>query len=224
MRIQINLKVRFDTPFNIGSGALADSIVDKPLVKDAIGRPIIPGSHLKGKARHECEKIIRALYPNRWVCEAPYAEDMCKGPDFCPVCRIFGAPWRPSPLVFENLILAADNRESPRDWSSLRSVRGTIVRPGTGMSRGRGVVEDELLFSTETYAPPPAVIYRGNIRGILEDRRDVALLLAGLRSIYSLGGSGSRGLGWWHLEMNIELQDKQVNEEELLQELDKWSS
>ena len=89
MQVEIELKVTFDTPFSIGTGAMADSVADKPLIKDAGRRPVIPGSSLKGKVRHECERIIRALitpWPDRWKCEAHDPDRMCKGPDFCPVC------------------------------------------------------------------------------------------------------------------------------------------
>ena len=35
MKVDIDLKAIFDTPFNIGTGMLAESIADKPLAKDS---------------------------------------------------------------------------------------------------------------------------------------------------------------------------------------------
>ncbi len=227
MQVEIELSATLETPFSIGTGAMADSVADKPLVKDAAGRPFIPGSSLKGQVRHKCERIIRALvvpWPGRWRCEAPYPDRMCRGPDLCPICRIFGSPWHPAPITFNNLTLTTIVEEPPRDWEQLRSVRATDIRLGVGINRSRNVTAEELLYSTETYVPPLALIYRGRIWGTLEERREVALLLAGLRSVVALGGGRSRGLGWWRLEIAVKLDGQPVSVYELLQELDQWSS
>ena len=61
MRINVTLDALLASPLHIGSGARADSLADKPLVKDARGFPIIPGSSLRGKTRHACERIVRSL-------------------------------------------------------------------------------------------------------------------------------------------------------------------
>jgi len=227
MHVEIDLKAMFDTPFSIGTGAMADSIADKPLVKDAGGRPVIPGSSLKGIVRHECERIIRSLIPafdNLWSCHPPHAKNMCKADPLCPICRIFGSPWRAAPLTFDNLVLATESEKQSRTWKELRSVRETGIRFGVGINRSRKVVAEELLYSTETYAPPQALVYRGRIWGKLGERREVALLLAGLRSVSTLGGVRSRGLGWCQIEVIVALDGMAVPPDELLQELDQWSN
>ncbi len=61
MRVEIDLQITFKTPFCIGSGAMADSLAKKPMLKDARRRPVLPGSTLKGRLRHECERVVRAL-------------------------------------------------------------------------------------------------------------------------------------------------------------------
>lgn len=227
MQVEITLKVTFDSPFSIGTGAMADSVADKPLIKDARGCPVIPGSSLKGQVRHECERIIHALIPNfdqRWACRPPRPDDMCQDGSICPICRIFGSPWHPSPITFENLTLATAVEPPPRGWERLRGVRTTDLRPGVGIGRKRGVAKEDLLYSTETYAPPPALVYHGRIWGALEERREVALLLAGLRSVPAIGGVRSRGLGWWRLGVAVRLDGQLAAVDELLQELGQWSS
>ena len=227
MEVKIDLKVTFDTHFSIGTGAMADSVADKPLIKDARGHPVIPGSSLKGQVRHECERIIWSLIPDfdsRWSCHPPSPQDMCKAEPVCPICRIFGSPWYPAPVTFDNLVLTTVSEKPPRDWKRLRSVQETDLRSGVGINRSRNVVAEELLYSTETYAPPPALVYQGRIWGRLEERHEGALLLAGLRSVSALGGARSRGLGWWRLEIVVKLDDRPIPIDELLQELNQWSS
>ncbi len=227
MQIEIDLKVILDTPFSIGTGAMADSVADKPLIKDAEGRPVIPGSSLKGLVRHECERIIRSLIPtfeDQWPCHPPLAKDMCKADSLCPVCRIFGSPWYPAPITFENLILATESGEPPRTWKELHSLRKTNLRFGVGINRSRNVVAEDLLYSTETYAPPQALVYQGRIWGTLRERREVALLLAGLQSVLAIGGDRSRGLGWCQIEVAVTLDGQSVPPSELLQELGQWSN
>jgi hypothetical protein len=142
----------------------------------------------------------------------------------CPICRIFGAPWHPGFVTFDNLTLATVVEDPPRGWERLHSLRATDLRPGVGMDRKRGVAEEDLLYTAETYAPPPALVYRGCIWGSLEERREVALLLAGLRSIPALGGARSRGLGWWQAGVMVSLDGQPAAVDELLQELHQWSS
>jgi len=190
---------------------------------------------LKGKVRHECERIARALIPNFeqcWPCHPPQPKDMCRGepstPDWqeavCPICRIFGAPWHPAPITFTNLELTTTaGSPGPRGWDQLHSVRTTDLRTGVGINRRRGVAEERLLYATETYGPPLALLYRGRIWGTLEERREVALLLGGLRSITALGGARSQGLGWCQVEATVRLDNQPASVEELLQELDQWS-
>ncbi len=227
MQIEINLKVTLDTPFSIGTGAMADSITDKPLIKDADGRPIIPGSSFKGLVRHECERIVRSIIPtfdDQWGCRPPLAQNMCKTDPICPVCRIFGSPWYPCPITFDNLILAAEGETTFRKWKELLGIRKTNLRFGVGINRSRNVVTEDLLYSTETYAPPQALVYQGRIWGTLRERREVALLLAGLQSISAIGGERSRGLGWCQTEVAVTMDDQPVSPDELLQELDQWSN
>jgi len=225
MKVDIGLKAVFDTSFNIGTGMLAESFADKPLAKDANRRPMIPGSTLKGKVRHECERIIRALiipWPEDWKCEAPDPKEMCKGLNICPICRIFGSPWHPSCIIFDNLTLEIIEKASPRNWKQLHSLRATDLRAGVGINRERGVAEDDLLYSTETFSPHPVLVYQGHIIGSLKERKEVALLLAGLRSVPAIGSSRSRGLGWWHLEISVKLDDQSIPVDELIQEVGKW--
>lgn len=50
-----------DTALCVGAGGSSGSLVDKPIVRNAQGQLLIPGSEIKGRLRHECEKLARAL-------------------------------------------------------------------------------------------------------------------------------------------------------------------
>ncbi len=58
-----------DTALCVGAGGSSASLADKPIVRNAERNLLIPGSQIKGRLRHECEKIARGL---GWeVCESP---------------------------------------------------------------------------------------------------------------------------------------------------------
>jgi CRISPR/Cas system CSM-associated protein Csm3 (group 7 of RAMP superfamily) len=223
--VELQVTVQIETPLNIGSGALADALADKPLVRDAQGCPLIPGSALKGKVRHECERIARALIsPWLWACEPPLADKMCRD-NPCPICRVFGAPWHPSPLTFDDLVLNLHKElKAPSDWGRLRTVQAVALRPGVGISRTRGVAEDQLFFSLETYQPPSALFFQGLIWGTVAEKGEVSLVLAGLRAVKTLGGARSRGLGWCRFETAVSWEGKPQDDQAMRQELSAWLS
>ncbi|GGA44820.1 RAMP superfamily CRISPR-associated protein [Okeania sp. KiyG1] len=64
-----------DTALCVGSGGSSGSLADKPIIRNAEGNLLIPGSQIKGRLRHECEKIARGL--NWAICESPNPETMC---------------------------------------------------------------------------------------------------------------------------------------------------
>lgn len=64
-----------DSALCVGAGGSSGSLADKPILHNAEGRLVIPASQVKGRLRHECEKLARGLgWP---TCESPIAERMC---------------------------------------------------------------------------------------------------------------------------------------------------
>jgi len=219
VRVAIDVRLVFQTPFNVGSGALADSLAQRPTVKDIRLMPVLPGSSLKGRTRHECERIVRTLtgQPNA-VCHGPKAENMCPlDPErmdkpleerkACPVCQVFGSPWVAGAVRFSDL-----------HWEFCEEYAGppgTLIRHGVSIGRRRRVAEEGRLFSTETFAPVRDTTFLGRITGDFPAAKDngdeqVGLLVAGLRAITSMGGGRSRGLGWCRVQARaLEIQDGQ---------------
>jgi CRISPR/Cas system CSM-associated protein Csm3 (group 7 of RAMP superfamily) len=64
-----------NTALCVGAGGSSGSLADKPIVRNAEDNLLIPASQVKGRLRHECEKIVRGLH---WsVCESPKPQNMC---------------------------------------------------------------------------------------------------------------------------------------------------
>ena len=218
---RLDLELEFDTGFNVGSGAMSESWADKPFVRDWRGLPMIPASSLKGRLRHECERLARALYGEQ-RCQAPTPDTMCQvdphsanvEQQLCPTCRLFGSPWYESPVAFSDLELKEpafllDPKYSPR----------TSLRYGVALSRHRRVAEERLLYTTEVFEPGGVLVFAGTIEGRAADG-DLALLVGGLDSLFTLGGGKSRGLGWFKSGMRLyRAQDDGTDEERPLEEI-----
>ncbi len=230
MRVEIEVKVFFATPFNVGSGAVAGSFANRPLLRDKRGWPFIPASSFKGKLRHECERLVQGLAGEGWKynCHPPNPNRMCQGrwpDDFCPVCRVFGSPWHPSPLRFSDLKLVSPAFLTEEEKKGENAPR-PVTRHGVGLSRRRHVAEEAHLFTTEVFLPGAELEFSGGIEGQL-DEEGLALVLAGLRAIVSLGGDRTGGLGWCRLQaipyqVTTDGARQEVGEEMIKEGMRKW--
>lgn len=209
VQTEIPLTAVIDSALCVGAGGSTGSLADKPIVRLADGRLLIPGSQLKGRLRHECEKLARGLgWP---VCESPAAATMCPqigrddaefqrtdyqlaGKTFadgepqhhCLVCQIFGNPALPSRLTVDDLICLENSKDLPE-----------VLRPGVTINRRRGTAEDQKLYFLETSPVNVQLPFVGHLY-FQSDYPPYAraLVLAALHHIPALGGSKSAGLGW----------------------------
>lgn len=205
----LSLTALIDSALCVGAGGSTGSLADKPIVRLADGRLLIPGSQLKGRLRHECEKLARALgWP---VCESPVAETMCPqigrdAPEFqrtdyqlasktfadgepqhhCLICQIFGNPALPSRLMVDDLICLEYPATLPE-----------VLRPGVTINRRRRTAEDQKLYFLETSPVNVQLLFVGHLHFQTDCPPYArALVLAALHHIHALGGSKSAGLGW----------------------------
>lgn len=222
MQIDITLAVHFRTPFNVGTGALAEQWTDRPTLRDATGRPIVPGSALKGRLRHTCEALLRTLADSdEAACRAPAPDAMCPlrprhHGDYCPICRLFGAPRRPSPLFFSDLRRATAAPPTP-----------VLLRTGVSIRRNRRVAEAQRLYDQEAAAPVAGMGFRGDIRGHLSDADApalLALLWGGLRALDTLGGGRTGGLGFCDIEAIVSADGRPLDNAALEEGLRQWHS
>lgn len=196
-----------DTALCVGAGGSSGSLADKPIVRNSEGNLLIPASQLKGRLRHECEKIARGLH---WaVCNSPNPQTMCpqragltenfqrtqyqvsvhENQHYCLICQVFGNPVLPSRVIFDDLICTEDPDNLPE-----------VLRPGVTINRRRHIAEEQKLYFLETSPANAQIKLTGHIHLSGAPIYAGALILAGLRHIHALGGSKSAGLGWLHWE------------------------
>lgn len=202
MRLNLTVEWESTSALCIGSTADAQGLgVDKATARDSQGQLIIPASTLKGRLRHECERIARAF--GEWVCDSPRARQMCPGTHpqggYCIVCEIFGSPGLRSPLDFSNAVLKTALPVKANDSVNQHRRFDAQVRPGVSLSRARRAAFSERLFFVETTAPNTGFRFEARIEGEVPGAKHRALLLAGLRNLSLVGGGKSRGLGWGHV-------------------------
>lgn len=217
----LTLTAILDTALCVGAGGSSGSLADKPIVRTKDGKLLIPASQLKGRLRHECEKIARGL---KWpICESPTPQKMCPQrevltEDFdlnqydltnwlqhqgyeeisenrkyhCLACQIFGNPMIPSRLDFSDLI-CSEPQENLAE----------VLRPGVTINRRRQTAEDQKLYFLETSPANLKLAFTGTIQiSPNSPPQTQPLILAALQHINALGGSKSTGLGWltWKIE------------------------
>src|SRR5262245_21180781 len=85
--VNIALTLVFQTPPSIAAAGAFGSIADRVVERNGWGQFIIPGSQVKGKVRHACEQLARAL--GQPICDSPRAATMCSNPPGSdPACPI----------------------------------------------------------------------------------------------------------------------------------------
>ncbi len=206
-----------DSALCVGAGGSSGSLA-KPILHNAEGNLVIPASQVKGRLRHECEKIARGL---GWhICQAPAAGMMCLRhseiaenayvaefrrneyivPGYldtyhCLVSQIFGDPILPSRVWLDDLICT----EHPDNVSD-------VLRPGVSINRRRRTAEEKKLYFLETSPANAQLRFTGKLHllpSFTPNQPDYAkvLLWVGFSHIHALGGSKSAGLGWLQWEL-----------------------
>jgi CRISPR/Cas system CSM-associated protein Csm3 (group 7 of RAMP superfamily) len=221
IELRLGLAITALTPMCVGASGSSGGLADKALQRDAWNRPIIPGSQLKGRVRHTCERIAASL--ELPICTAPAEATMCPHSAAvrresheeldrlragiparqCVICAIFGSAMYPSPLIFGDLAATPPAEDFPPARPYPPDER---LRPGVGIDRRRGTALENVLYLTET--TDTGLVFCGSIRGRWRNTPRakieplVGLLLAGLTLTTRWGGGSSRGLGWAEVKLS----------------------
>ncbi|NEP17844.1 MAG: CRISPR-associated protein Csm3 [Leptolyngbya sp. SIO4C1] len=215
----LSLTATIDTALCVGAGGSTGSLADKPMVRNAQGQLLIPGSQLKGRLRHECEKFARGLgwevftapaaqplYPREENASGSLRQIGGNGPYHCLISRIFGNPVLPARVLVDDLICSLPAADLP-----------DVLRPGVTINRRRRVAEDAKLFLLETSPANAQLEFQGHIHllpGLPIQAKP--LILAGLQHIHALGGSKSAGLGWLTWQVKDSAKTTELNWDRLL--------
>lgn len=204
-RTVLHLRLEATTAFRIGVGRSHDATTtDLPVLRDAAGVPVIPGSSLKGVVRSQIEALMRAR--NIEACD-PFVAPCIGNPEggdeqnadmksraagwrahvatACEACAIFGAPSLASHVMF----------------SEARPVEGTEpvvrVRDGVGIDRDLGRVAGKLKYDFEVVEAGAQFEVRVRMDNL--DHAQEGAVLFGLQlieeGVVAIGGFTSRGLG-----------------------------
>lgn len=211
-RFTVQGRLEVLTALHIGGGALGPPTgSDQPVLRDALGRPFIPGSTLKGALRATVERWVRAVRPSRQrACAITGgADERCLSPtrleqlrreaagdeaqlaravlaETCWVCQVFGAPWLAARVA------CADLPVLPDLWSGQ-----VLVREGVALDRDTETLAGGLRYDLEVV--PPGTVFRCTIEAATDVPWQLGLLALALRELeagrVALGAGRSRGLG-----------------------------
>ncbi len=211
-------------PIHIGASAnnsLDPTDVDNSVLKDNTGRPVIPGSSIKGVLRSYYESIIRSVFGEEAACDVMDNKKCCtelkkdeihkKGLTLeqlanaayeysCKACRLFGGREFAGKLKFKDCYAVTDVI--------------TEFRDGVGIDRDTGSAKQGAKFDYE-------IIPKGTRFDFLmiadnlddEQMKHMKFLIDKLQSgEIAIGGKTTRGLGRVKLEMLSEPKTKTVDD------------
>jgi len=217
-RLEVTADLVTATGLRVGRGgeAAEPPATDLPVLKDAAGRPYLPGSSLRGALRSHMERFVRALEvpprDGRGACNPVQEGEWCVKADqvrawkqearqrggsdswfsdqiwrsSCRVCRVFGSPWLASRVRIADLYVDGEARVE--------------IRPGVSIDRDKGTVKN--LYDFE--AVPAGVRFRLVLTAENLDPEETGMIWLGLRELerghIHLGGFKGRGLGQVALE------------------------
>lgn len=241
-RLEITGTLSTMTALRVGAGKSIDpTSSDMPVLKDALGRPLIPGSSFKGAMRSHLESFMRGIDlkfandPSELV--SPYwmnkVKDLKKKVDDDKnltgnekdakltsdliketdrVSLLFGSPWMAGKLQIQDLHVV------PEIWFGQYQ-----ERDGVSIDRDTETAADGRKYDFQVV--PAGTQF--SFRAIVENASDaeLGLLMIGLtqfeNEMIPLGGGTSRGLGVVKLELDRMIWVDPDNPEELLDYLQK---
>ncbi|MEG5053005.1 MULTISPECIES: type III CRISPR-associated RAMP protein Csx7 [unclassified Microcoleus] len=214
-RLEITGTLTTITALRISAGRSTEPIgSDLPVIKDALGKPLIPGSSFKGALRSRLESFLRGIDPN--LAEDPanytsstrnnqvkYLKNEHKNNDFeltqelikitDDIGSLFGTPWMASKFQVRDLTV------QPDAWFGQYQ-----ERDGVAIDRDTETAADGKLYDYQVV--PAATPF--DFKAVVENAHDweLGLLMIGLHQFETeqipLGGGRSRGLGVVKLEID----------------------
>lgn len=207
-RLELTGTLTTVTALRISQGRSTEPIgSDLPVVKDALGQPLIPGSSFKGALRSRLESFLRGINPDLaqdpselvstrmnervTAIKAEYKNDDVELTAALngitdEVSKVFGTPWQASKFQVRDLTVKPDS------WFGQYQ-----ERDGVSIDRDTETAVDGRLYDFQVV--PAGVEFE--FKAVLENGEDweLGLLVMGLqqfkRQQIPLGGGNSRGLG-----------------------------
>lgn len=231
-RLELSGTLTTVTALRISQGRSTEPIgSDLPVVKDSLGRPLIPGSSFKGALRSRLESFVRgidsqqAIDPSelvsptwmRWLKEQKqaHANDdaaltaaLLQRTDL--VSQVFGSPWAAGKFQVRDLTVLPDL------WFGQYQ-----ERDGVSIDRDTETASDGKLYDFQVV--PAGTPFE--FKAVVENAEDweLGLLMVGLyqfeNEMIPLGGGRSRGLGVVKLQLDEMIWVNPSNPQELIEYL-----
>lgn len=219
-RLEITGTLRTVTALRISAGRSSEPIgSDLPVMKDALGRPFIPGSSFKGALRSRLESFLRGIFgdnrklvanpanENEWsitareikqlkekfLDDATLTAEIIKQTDL--ISSLFGSPWFASKFQVRDLTI-----QNPQDnWFGQYQ-----ERDGVAIDRDTETAADGKLYDFQVVPAGTPFEFKAVVENAEE--WELGLLMIGLHQFETqqipLGGGRSRGLGIVELEID----------------------
>ncbi len=207
-RLEITGRLTTITALRISAGRSSEPIgSDLPVIKDALGHPLIPGSSFKGAMRSRLESFLRGINPNlaanpaiedEWSITSQqmrqlkidYDNDLALTEKIISetdlISLLFGSPWIASKFQVRDLTVVNDT------WFGQYQ-----ERDGVAIDRDTETAADGKLYDFQVV--PAATQFE--FKAVVENAEpwELGLLMIGLHQFETeqipLGGGRSRGLG-----------------------------
>ena len=236
-RLELTGTLTTVTALKIGAGRSVDPTdPDVPVIKDANGRPLIPGSSFKGALRSRLESFLRGidsrfandpseLASSFWMNQVKDIKKLAnntikddRARDIAITDRLkeitdkasflFGSPWLAGKLQIRDLTVQEDN------WFGQYQ-----ERDGVAIDRDTDTAADQRKYDFQVV--PAGTIFDFKAAAENLEEAELGLLMLGLtqfeNEMIPLGGGRSRGLGVVRLELTEMIWVNPQNREELLQ-------
>lgn len=237
-RLELTGTLTTITALRISAGRSTEPIgSDLPVIKDALGRPLIPGASFKGALRSRLESFLRGIVGNdrklvanpaieaEWsitsqemkkiketfLNDQALTDEIIKQTDL--ISHLFGSPWIASKFQVRDLTVL------PENWFGQYQ-----ERDGVAIDRDTETAADGKLYDFQVV--PAGTPFE--FKAVVENAEDweLGLLMIGLHQFETeqipLGGGRSRGLGVVKLEMDkMRWIDVEGNPKYLLEYLQK---
>ncbi|MBX9256492.1 CRISPR-associated RAMP protein [Desmonostoc muscorum CCALA 125] len=213
-RLEITGVLTTITALRISAGRSSEPIgSDLPVIKDALGSPLIPGSSFKGAMRSRLESFLRGINPNlaanpaiedEWSItsqemkqlkidydnDQALTEKIIKETDL--ISLLFGSPWIASKFQVRDLTVVPDT------WFGQYQ-----ERDGVSIDRDTETAADGKLYDFQVVPAATQFEFKAVVENA--ERWELGLLMIGLHQFETeqipLGGGRSRGLGVVKLEI-----------------------
>lgn len=206
------LRLTCRTGLHIGSGRNPELVgSDLPVLRDAGGRPLVPGSSLRGVLRSGIEAIVESLDLNGRRPQVPVEKLTKDASQEKKEHQELTGDWNAMPLVERIFGRIQENKNDRGSFASRLQISdlacttdaATELRDGVAIDRETRTASEGKKFDHEVV--PAGTVFEGRVRFRNPEDHELGLVAQALwmldEGLLLLGGKSSRGLGWVEVQV-----------------------